>query len=73
MTLSDFEENGEQGKIRTFIKGGGQIFLAAFLLLATISYSQNDASMNRASDGDFYNLTGKMGSYIVDPLLQHHF
>lgn len=68
--MQEYEEIGEHGKIRTFLKGGALVLLGIFLLLAATSYNQNDASFNRAYDGEFENLTGRPGAYIIDPLLQ---
>lgn len=68
--MAENQEIAVKGKIRTFIKGASQLFLGFFLLAAIITYNQNDASLNRASDSDFYNFSGKYGAYIIDPLMQ---
>lgn len=57
-------------RISTLGKGWLFIAISLFLFFTIISYSQNDISMNRASEGDVYNMFGKVGAFIVDPILQ---
>jgi S-DNA-T family DNA segregation ATPase FtsK/SpoIIIE len=60
----------ERNKFRTKLKAAIWFAISAFLFAAILSYSQNDASFNRASDSDFVNVMGKAGAYVIDPLLQ---
>jgi len=60
----------EKNKFRTNLKGGFCFAVSTFLFASVISYNQNNASFNRASDTDFSNFMGTPGAYIIDPLLQ---
>lgn len=46
------------------------VSLSAFLLLAVVSYDQNDPSFNKASNHIVSNATGDYGAYFADPLIQ---
>ena len=57
---------------RRFVEiiGAGLIAVAAYLLIALISYSPTDPSLNRATDAAVRNLGGKSGAIVADLLLQ---
>jgi len=50
--------------------GVGMLAVAAFLLVAVVSYAPGDPSFNSASDGAVRNLLGRPGAYTADLLVQ---
>lgn len=53
-----------------FIKAAVSAGCAVLLALSLLSYHAQDASFNRASDDEIYNILGLFGSYLADFSLQ---
>ena len=72
--MSPKQEQQDLPKLRTkiipFLKGVTLVALGVFLLTAIFSYGQEDASFKRASDTYILNLSGAIGAFIADPMLQ---
>ena len=52
------------------VKSFLSLSLAMFLGVSLLSYNESDPSFNRSTNIDPENLTGALGAYIADPLLQ---
>lgn len=64
------EQISEKPKLGIRLKGWFLVLSALALLLLTTTYNSNDASLNRASDGEINNFFGKFGAALADPILQ---